>query len=189
MVAGRLLRPMGLTAVVSSDLRRARATAELIAAELPVPGPIGVYGALREYDLGAWSGLTHDEIEQRWPGAIEDWRQGRSCATPGGERRDLFVARISAALSRVAADHPDDTVLVITHGGVMGALVRSLGSSPRRFTHLCGLWMDVEGDSLALGDEVALLGPGLGLGRADTDRGEGTELSATAVGVIDTPAR
>ena len=184
-LAGQLLRPVGLTAVVSSDLRRARATAERIARELPVRGPLGVEAGLREYDLGAWSGLNRAEIEQRWPGEIDEWRQGVLFATPGGERRDEFVVRIAAAVARVASRWPEDTVLVITHGGVISALVRSLGAPPRRFTHLAGLWIDADEGRLRPGTEVSLLAPG----RPGSDQGEASELSATAAGVIDTGDR
>jgi broad specificity phosphatase PhoE len=122
--AGRRLRPIGFTAAVASDLRRARRTAELA-----FGGPVQIDAGLREYDVGEWSGLSRAEIETRWPGALEDWHQGRLVATPGGEIRDTFVARIAAAVTRVGAAHPGGIVLVITHGGVISALERSLGES------------------------------------------------------------
>jgi broad specificity phosphatase PhoE len=138
--AGRLLVPWGISGAVSSDLQRARATAEAIAAELALVAPIGIEPGLREYDLGAWSGLTRVEIEAGWPGEIEEWRHGRLVATPGGETRTAFVARISATVARIVADPPAETVVVVTHGGVISALGLALGEPPRRFTHLSGFW-------------------------------------------------
>jgi glucosyl-3-phosphoglycerate phosphatase len=186
--AGRLLGRCGIDGAVSSDLQRARATAEAITAEFPVAVPVEIEPGLREYDLGAWSGLTGVEIEARWPGAVEEWRQGRLVATPGGETRTAFVARISAAVARIVADPPAETVVVVTHGGVISALGLALGEPPRRFTHLSGFWIEGRPEGPAAGSLVSLLE----VDPATRDEGEGTELAAsgaTATGVLDTGGR
>ncbi|MDQ1394708.1 MAG: 2,3-bisphosphoglycerate-dependent phosphoglycerate mutase [Acidimicrobiaceae bacterium] len=183
--AGPLLRPMAITAVVSSDLHRARATAGHIALGLPVAGPIDHDGGLREYDVGAWSGLTRPQIEAGWPGAVEAWREGRLFSTPGGEQRDAFVARISAAVARVARKRPDDITLVITHGGVISALCRSLDAPAHRFAHLSGLWIEATAEGLRPGEVVSLLRPDRR--KADGGEGDGGELARS--GVMDTPGR
>jgi broad specificity phosphatase PhoE len=173
-LAGELLRPAGFTAVVSSGLLRARATAQPIAATLGIGRPVGIETDLREYDLGAWSGLTGAQIEARWPGEIAEWREGRLFATPGGEQRDLFLARISAAVARVAGDRPGETVLVITHGGLISALYRALTGGPQRFSHLSGVW--ITGDTagvLQAGDLVSLLDAST----VAADSGEATALA------------
>lgn len=171
VAAGRWLRPVGFTGVVSSDLRRARRTAELAAGVIGLGDAVQIDGGLREYDVGEWSGLTRAQIEAQWPGALEDWRQGRLVATPGGEIRDTFVARIAAAVTRVAAAQPDGIVLVITHGGVVSAMERSLGADQRRLAHLGGRWIDASRHGLSAGDAVFLVDPD-----AESD-GEGTEVS------------
>jgi broad specificity phosphatase PhoE len=184
-LAGRLLQGQGISSVVSSDLQRARATAERIGAGLPVTGPIDVYRDLREYDLGAWSGLTRVQIEARWPGAIEEWREGR-LATPDGEERDAFMARILGAVNQVAADRPGQTVLVVTHGGVISAASRTLEGPARRFRHLAGIWLDFLPEGPRPGAVVELLDPD----SDGVDSGEATELVARETsGVMDTPAR
>jgi broad specificity phosphatase PhoE len=186
--AGRLLGPWGISAAVSSDLQRARATAEAIAAELHLAAPIGIEPGLREYDLGAWSGLTRVEIEARWPGAMAEWRLGQLVATPGGETRTAFVARISAAVARIVADPPAETVVVVTHGGVISALGLTLGKPPRRFTHLSGFWIKGRPEGLAAGALVSLLE----VDPAARDEGEATELAASEAaptGVMDTGGR
>ncbi|MDQ6615294.1 MAG: histidine phosphatase family protein [Actinomycetota bacterium] len=181
--AGPLLAPLGISAVVSSDLRRARGTAQLIAAALPSIGPIGIEPGLREYDLGAWSGLTRDEIETAWPGGVEDWRNGRLPGTPGGERRAAFVDRISAALARVAAARPDQTVLVVSHSGVIRAVAHSLGQPPQRFPQLAGLWVEAGPGGFRAGPVVSLLD----LNQTVTDEGEGAAHLPPAV--VDTPGQ
>ncbi len=175
------LGPVGITAVVSSDLQRARATAELLVPALSVTGAIGVEAGLREYDLGRWSGRTRAEIEAGWPGEIQAWREGRLYAAPGGEERKAFLARISDAGARVAAEYPGRRVLVISHGGVISALSRELGGPVRRFGHLGGIWVDAGPDGLRAGEVVALLDPE---GEV-ADSGEATELAA----ISDTSAR
>jgi probable phosphoglycerate mutase len=153
--AGRQLGDQGFTATAASDLQRARQTAGLAGDALGLPPEVYIDPALREYDVGAWSGLTRPEIEAGWPGALEDWREGRLVATPGGETRHAFETRISGALMRIGAVFPGATVLVITHGGVIAALERSLGASPRRLAHLTGRWFSASTDGVRMGDDVA----------------------------------
>jgi broad specificity phosphatase PhoE len=153
--AGPWLVPYRFSALATSDLRRARATAALIAPALGLTAPPAVDADLREYDVGQWSGLTRAEIGERWPGQIDAWRHGRLASTPGGERRVDFVARIHAAVLRLAA-HPGGSVLVITHGGVIAALAQTLGAEPNRVAHLAGCWFTAGDGRLHLGEPVAL---------------------------------
>jgi broad specificity phosphatase PhoE len=173
--AGRLLKPLGFTAVASSDLERARRTAELAAADMGLTEPVRIDAGLREYDVGDWSGLTRPEIEARWPSALEEWRHGRLAAPPGGENRTSFVARIVAAVTRVGAAPTTGRVLVITHGGVISSLARSLGAGETRVAHLAGRWFDTQGEGLRLGEAMVLFDPDA---RTEAAEGEGLELSS-----------
>jgi broad specificity phosphatase PhoE len=156
-LAGESLGGQGITALAASDLQRARATAEAIAPALGLRRPLTIDSGLREYDVGRWSGLTRGEIEAEWPGAVEAWRNGQLAATPGGETRIGFVARITAAVSRIAIAGPDERWLVIAHGGVISALERSLGTEPRRLGHLGGRWIGVGPDGLEAQEAVTFL--------------------------------
>ncbi|HEX3425627.1 MAG TPA: histidine phosphatase family protein [Acidimicrobiales bacterium] len=171
------LATMGISAAVSSDLRRARDTAERLSQALALRRPIGTDPDLREYDLGQWSGLTRGEIEAGWPGEIALWRAGELVATPGGERRDHFVRRITGAIARVARTAAGDTVLVVTHGGVISAVARSLGT-PQRFNHLSGLWVEASGEGWAWpADGRQPLVSLIGSISPPLDRGEGIEVA------------
>ncbi len=97
-------------AVWSSDLRRARETAEILAA--PHRVPVLVDPDLREIDIGSWSGLTRAEIADRFPDGIR----------PDGETREQHAARVLAAVERIARAHPAERVLVVTHGGTLRTL-------------------------------------------------------------------
>ena len=150
-------------AVVSSDLERARVTAELMAAALDI-GAVHVEAGLRERDVGDYTGLTRAEIEERWPGALS---QGNASIARNprdahfGESIEQLAARVNGALARLAAAFAGQRVLVITHGGVVRNLERSLGIEPDPLPNLAGREVVVDPDTGAveLGERVLLLSP------------------------------
>jgi broad specificity phosphatase PhoE len=170
--AGTRLGQEGFTAVASSDLVRARHTAELAAGALGLPTDVHIEAGLREFDVGFWSGLTRAQIEAGWPVEFADWRAGRRDRAPGGEVRGAFVARLVAAVERVATVFAGQTTLVISHGGAIGSLERSLGVKPDRPTHLGGRWIEATTDGLRPGPQHFAI-------RTDTELpgGEASEIS------------
>jgi broad specificity phosphatase PhoE len=124
-----------IAAVYSSDLARARETAEIMAARLG--GPVSVDRRLREVDVGGWSGLTMDEIEARFPEEITRWRAEDPHHTfDGGESYSAMGERVVAALEEIAANHPDGQVLVVLHGGpIRAVLAHSAGISYEEQRH------------------------------------------------------
>jgi broad specificity phosphatase PhoE len=157
--AARRLAGMEFAAVISSDLRRARATADILAGALGLP--VGVDPDLREIDVGDWQGLTRAEIEAGWPGALADWSAGRSESPPGGESRAHLVDRARVALARAAAAaSPGDRLLVVSHGALIRHLDRVLGLEPEPVANLGGRWYRADGaGSLEPGPPVALADP------------------------------
>lgn len=117
-----------LDEIVSSDLARARATADLIAAHHAVS--VLLDPDLREIDMGSWSGKpyqdwTEDERERFV--AMQADPEGLAAA-PNGESFVALARRVTRALERARARQPHGTVLWVTHGGVISALiVRALG--------------------------------------------------------------
>jgi probable phosphoglycerate mutase len=141
--AARLADDDPFDLVVSSDLIRARRTAELLVETLGWAAPHAIETGLREYDVGDWSGCTREEIEDRWPGEIGRFGRGELAAPPGGEDRARFDARVVAAGQRVgeaaqAAVAP--RVIVVAHGGVVRTLARVAGQAEYRVGHLAGYW-------------------------------------------------
>ena len=143
-------------AVASSDLQRARTTAEVLAEGLGL-GAVAVDAGLRERDVGDWEGFTGDEIDQRWPGLRDAWRRGDVPNPPNGEQNPAIVERVLAALGRLDADHPDDDVLVVTHGGVIRILGRHLGGDAVPIPNLAGRWFDRRDGTLEPGPVVHLV--------------------------------
>jgi broad specificity phosphatase PhoE len=112
------LADVEIDALYSSDLRRAYETAEIIARAKSLA--ITAEPELREIDIGAWSGLTRAEIEERFPGMERH----------DGETSEAFDARAVGVLTRIAGAHDGHQVLVVTHGGVVRALQRHAFGEP-----------------------------------------------------------
>ena len=160
--AGKLVAAdLEVTAVVTSDLARARATGEVLARALGLAPP-GQDRDLREYDVGDWEGLTRPEIEVGWPDQLAAWKEGRLLATPGGETRSDFLRRIMAALRRVAAsDDLGETAVVVSHGGVIRAAEQVTGADRSPVIgNLAGRWFVAGRDgNLRPGTTTNLLDP------------------------------
>ena len=160
LAAVTMLRDHGFGAVVSSDLIRARQSADMLAAGLGLPAP-EVDADLRERDIGAWTGCTTAEILERWPGQLEAWRDGKLTAPPGGESHARLVERVTRAVERLAgadtgtADRAS-ALVVVTHGGVIRTLERHLGVEPVTAANFGGRWIEREGEVLRPGPPVAL---------------------------------
>jgi broad specificity phosphatase PhoE len=113
------LAAVRLDAVYSSDLRRARETAEPVAARHGLE--VQALPSLREVDVGAWSGLSRPEVEQRFPEAFARWRDGGQ-GWEDGETYEQMTERVVGAVLEIAAAHPGGEVLVVAHGGPIRAL-------------------------------------------------------------------
>jgi broad specificity phosphatase PhoE len=130
-VVADTLRHTPLAGIVSSDLSRARETAQIIAASLGTE-VISLEPDLRERAFGPFEGLTGDECLRLHPEAWRAWRQER-VAPSGAEDPPTLAARVARGLSRVAEDvaRDDAAALVVTHGGALRAAVaEALGAQP-----------------------------------------------------------
>lgn len=113
--------PRDLEVVLSSPLRRARETAEILSAARSLP--LAIEPAFRERGVGIYEGLTTAEIRERYP---ELWARNltRSWdeAPPGGEPIGVLVARIEAALAGVREAFEGRRVVLVAHGFVAKAV-------------------------------------------------------------------
>ncbi len=129
-LTGRALAHEGIDAIWSSDLARARETAEAIArAVAEATGqslPVQTDRDLRERGFGAFEGHTYADIDVRWPADALRWRRRDPGFAPaGGETLVEFHARCVGAALRLAARHPGRTIALVAHGGVMDCLHRA----------------------------------------------------------------
>ena len=111
-------------AVYSSDLSRARETAQAYAARAGLA--VHVAPGLRERGFGHFEGRTFAEIETRWPDDAARWRRREPDFAPGdGESLRDFHRRCVQACAALAARHRGQTILVVAHGGVLDGLYRA----------------------------------------------------------------
>ena len=110
-----------IRAIYTSDLSRARDTADILGQVLGVT-PLET-AAWREMDIGTWSGLTTSEVATRH---AEEWarlRQGEDLPRGGGETFAQFQGRLLQSSQRFIRDHRDEQIIVVTHGGAVRAFL------------------------------------------------------------------
>jgi probable phosphoglycerate mutase len=112
----------GLQVIVSSPLRRARATAEAVATRTGLD--VVVEEGLRETDFGDWEGHTFTEIQRRWPDELATWLADPSAAPPGGESFGVAARRVEAARDLLIERYEGKTILVVSHVTPIKMLVR-----------------------------------------------------------------
>ena len=121
--AARYLAAMRPSAIYSSDLSRASATADALARLTGLP--VLLDKDLRERSGGSWEGLTAVEIAERYPVERMTW------SPPDGESAIAVADRASAALERIADSTPDGSLAVVVgHGAAMGLAVARLLDVP-----------------------------------------------------------
>jgi 2,3-bisphosphoglycerate-dependent phosphoglycerate mutase/probable phosphoglycerate mutase len=122
---------LGPDRLISSDLLRAVDTAEVVGAATNLP--VKLDKRLRETHLGEWQGLTVEQVEEQWPGAIAAWRSDPAYTPPGGESRIEVVRRsrpVVDELDEEYADNPQGIVVMVAHGGMIAGLVCGLLGLP-----------------------------------------------------------
>lgn len=138
-------------AVVASPLLRAAETATIIAERLGI-GPVLTDPDLVERDAGEWQGLTRSQIQEEWPGFLDDGRR-----PPGYEPGDAMLTRALSVLERISERMGDGDVLVVSHGGIVYALEEACGEPWRRLPNLSARWFEVSGGDLSAGPRVDLV--------------------------------
>ena len=104
-----------------SSMLRTRQTAEIVLRRAACG--ISCLPELREIDFGLWEGLTFEEIKNRYPELAAAWAdKGLEFSFPGGEKIKDFWNRVRA-VARQLTSGTEETVLVISHGGVIRALI------------------------------------------------------------------
>ena len=97
-------------AIVASDLQRALHTARIISEQIGV-GPVIIEPLLRERDAGEWSGLTREQIDEQYPGYLDERKRPDTV-----EADESVRTRTIEALANVEREYRGGEVLVIAHG-------------------------------------------------------------------------
>lgn len=132
-----------IAAVYASDLSRALKTAECIAKKhnlsvVAIPG-------FREINFGEWEGLTYESINNQWSDTMATlFTHPDETQIPGGETFRAVKERATLALGKLVAEHPDQTIVVVSHGGTIRTLLCSVLN-----IHLNHLW-NIKQDNTAV---------------------------------------
>jgi probable phosphoglycerate mutase len=118
----------GAVAVVASPVRRARETAQVVAAALGVE-PVFDEG-FRETDFGDWEGYTFGEVRDKWPRELDAWLASTAVAPPFGESFDQTAIRVRQARDRLLASYGGQTVVVVSHVSPIKTLLRMALDAP-----------------------------------------------------------
>ncbi len=127
---GRWFASRHVRGIFTSALQRSRQTAQAIATGNghgvnPIVEP-----HLAEIHLGTWEGLTPVEVDARFANAYQQWRvRPSSVVIPGGEPLAAFRERVRQALARVLEGAGEGEYVVVSHGGVIAALLADLLSA------------------------------------------------------------
>lgn len=125
--AAKYVATKDIAKVISSDLSRARDTANTIAEALGLD--VEVDARLRETHLGLWQGQTHEQVDSEYAGARAAWRHSPGWAPPEGESRLQVAQRARSAIDDLMASFPEwegRAVLIVAHGGTISALTSNL---------------------------------------------------------------
>ncbi len=125
----RALAAEPLDAIISSDLERALQTAQAVAAHHPHL-PLHTDPGLRERGYGAFEGLLYTEIAERYPVEFAEWQaRDVDAVMPAGDRVAesfrQFFQRCQDGIARWAERYPQQSILIVAHGGVLECAYRA----------------------------------------------------------------
>ena len=124
MQLAEALAILPVTAVYSSPLQRAYATAQAIARRHGLE--VQLVNDLRESDFGLWEGLSYAEVIARSPQDAEQlraWERDSTLAPPRGESLEAMYTRVCVAVEHLVAKYPDQTIVLVSHVGPLKAIL------------------------------------------------------------------
>ena len=128
--AAEVLAEWNVSRVIASDLDRAQETARILAAPWGIE--VETDRRLRETDLGAWQGASHQEVDAAYPGQRAYWKHDPEWAPPQGESRMQVAERAFAVVDELmnTDSFEGGLVVMVAHGGTIGALTARLLGLP-----------------------------------------------------------
>ena len=137
LAVSNYLGHLPISAIYTSNLRRAQQTAEPLAAVLELE--VIADSDLRELHLGEWEGGHYRaKVDSRDPAYLRMLKEQRWDAIPGAESNEAFEARLMRAIRHIAATYPDQIVAVFSHGGAIAQIVACCNNT----TPLAGLGIE-----------------------------------------------
>lgn len=122
-LAAKAVQQIGLTgpwsflapvsAVIASPIIRTQETAQIIAERLALS--VETNENIAEISFGDWDGFTNDEVAEKWPVEMSDWRGSWTISPPNGESLEAFDQRVQLGRRQILDQHAGKTVLVVSH--------------------------------------------------------------------------
>lgn len=117
-----------ISAIYATTMQRTQQTARPLADRLGLD--IAIEGDLREVHLGEWEGgLLRQRAAEGHPAYVRMHAEERWDAIPGAESNEAFTGRCLAGLERIVASHPNQIVVAVVHGGVIGTLLAHISQA------------------------------------------------------------
>lgn len=127
----RCLRLENIGAIYTSDLQRARETAQLIAERQPIAVPLHISPAWREMSFGDWEGLTYQQIAAAYSDELNFFTDPIHSTPPNGEPFLHLLQRVNSAfISLARSSATSGNVILVSHGGPLRTLLCSLLGMP-----------------------------------------------------------
>lgn len=119
------MRSVHLNAIYASPMRRAQQT--LAPLQQQYPAAAHTLDGLREVDFGAWTGLSWQQVHDRYKVSASEWLELlERAAIPQAESTAKFRARVEPCLRMILSECPGQTAAVVCHGGVIRMLLAIL---------------------------------------------------------------
>ncbi|MBT4494817.1 MAG: histidine phosphatase family protein [Gammaproteobacteria bacterium] len=133
VAVGERLKSLPINAVYVTNLRRTAETAEPLCRHLAIEHR--VEPDLREVHLGDWEGgVFRIKVHENDPIIQEMHQEQRWDVIPGAESTESLRERVSRGLRNIASNHPNELVVAVAHGGVIGHIIaNATGATPFAF--------------------------------------------------------
>jgi len=129
----------GFDAMFSSPLGRATQTAAILAEALNIT--FQIEDNLKERNLGIMQGLTINEFKHAHPEAYEGFNsRDPDFVIPEGESSRQRYERGNSCIGTIAARHPGQKILVVTHGGIIDGVIRRIMGMPLQVPRMYSLF-------------------------------------------------
>jgi len=136
--AARELTAEPVAAIYSSPRRRAVESARILGEAFQPALKVRVAPDFREIDFGDFEGVAYDDIAARYPDLYRQWMEAPTTVElPGGESFAMLRRRVLRAFQAMSAAHAGETLVVVSHGGPIRAMVaNALGMADGHIFHL-----------------------------------------------------
>jgi broad specificity phosphatase PhoE len=127
--AAHWIRKAAVPRILTSPLRRARRTANIVHAL--TLSPVSIDERLHEIDHGLWAGLTVSSIERRFPAAFAEWRfSPETLRLASAETLQRVYSRTSSVLSSIVTTETVADLLIVSHGVINALLICAALGAP-----------------------------------------------------------